>query len=71
MTEALLANEPIFRVVLFLGSFIAIAAWETLSPRRARAVTRTIRWPGNLGIVALNTALLRVIVPITAVGVAP
>jgi sterol desaturase/sphingolipid hydroxylase (fatty acid hydroxylase superfamily) len=47
-----------------------MVVWEVAMPRRARALTRWVRWPSNLGIVAFNTVLLRLVVPTTAVGLA-
>ena len=70
MANVLLDHEPIIRLVFFLGILAAMIAWETLAPRRRRAVSRWRRWPGNLGIVALNTVILRLIVPVAAVGLA-
>ena len=70
MTQAILANEPAIRLVFFLGIFASMMLWEFVAPRRARSVSRWIRWPSNLGIVALNTLTLRVLVPVAAVGLA-
>ena len=70
MTETLLASEPIIRLGFFLGIFAVIALWEALSPRRERTVSRWLRWPSNLGIVALNTVVLRLLIPTAAVGLA-
>ena len=47
-----------------------MAVWEVLAPRRARVMPRLQRWPGNLGIVVVNTLLLRVLFPVAAVGLA-
>ncbi|MCH7710404.1 MAG: sterol desaturase family protein [Proteobacteria bacterium] len=44
--------------------------WESLAPRRTRAMSRWLRWPSNLALVALNTLLLRIIFPGAAVGLA-
>jgi sterol desaturase/sphingolipid hydroxylase (fatty acid hydroxylase superfamily) len=70
MTESILAIEPTIRLVFFLGVFAIVACWEGLVPRRERAVSRWVRWPNNLGIVALNTLLLRVLIPTAAIGLA-
>ncbi len=70
VTESIFPNEPAIRLGFFLGIFALVALWETLAPRRAQAVSRWIRWPNNLGIVALNTALLRIVFPAAAVGLA-
>jgi sterol desaturase/sphingolipid hydroxylase (fatty acid hydroxylase superfamily) len=63
-------NEATIRLGAFLGVFIAMALWEAAAPRRPRAYSRLTRWPSNLVIVALNTALVRILLPTTAVGLA-
>jgi sterol desaturase/sphingolipid hydroxylase (fatty acid hydroxylase superfamily) len=70
MSGSLLAHEPAIRLAFFLGTFAAMAAWEALLPRRRRTVSRWRRWPSNLGVVALNTLLLRLTIPVAAVGLA-
>lgn len=70
MPETAMPLEPYIRLGAFLGVFALMALWEFLAPRRARAVSRWVRWPNNLGIVALNTTLVRVIFPTAAVGLA-
>ena len=64
------AREPVVRLGCFLAAFVLIALWEALAPRRQPAVGRVARWPGNLGIVLLNTLLVRAGLPLTAVGAA-
>ena len=70
MLETVLNNEPALRLGVFLGVFAVMVGWETLAPRRARTVSRWVRWPSNLGLVALNTVLLRILMPTAAVGLA-
>lgn len=70
MTDTILASEPTIRLSFFLGIFAVVALWEVLAPRRARMLSRWVRWPNNLGIVAFNTVLLRFLVPTAAVGLA-
>ena len=70
MPEAAWPIEPYIRLGAFLGVFAAMALWEFLAPRRARSVSRWVRWPNNLAITAVNTALVRVIFPTAAVGLA-
>jgi len=65
-----LVHEPIIRLGAFIAVFTAIALWEVVSPRRIRSYPRLRRWPSNLAIVALNTALIRVLLPATAVSLA-
>ena len=70
MTEWILAHEPTIRLSVFLGVFAAVAGWEVLAPRRALIAGRLSRWPGNIGVVVLNTAIARVLFPAGAVGIA-
>lgn len=64
------ANEPAIRLGFFLGTFAVIALWEVLAPRRALSVSKTLRWASNLGLVVLNTVILRLLFPLAAVGLA-
>jgi len=66
----LLQHEPWVRMAAFAAVLAAMALWEHLAPRRILAHPRALRWPANLGIVMLNTALLRLAVPMAAVGLA-
>jgi sterol desaturase/sphingolipid hydroxylase (fatty acid hydroxylase superfamily) len=69
-TSSLLVLEPAIRLTAFLGVLAAMAAWEAFAPRRPLTIGRRRRWPGNLGIVALDTAMVRIVFPTAAVGVA-
>jgi sterol desaturase/sphingolipid hydroxylase (fatty acid hydroxylase superfamily) len=68
--QFVLANEPAIRLGFFLGIFAVIGFWELLAPRRRLTVSKTLRWTSNLGLVALNTVLLRLIFPLAGVGLA-
>lgn len=70
MHESIQAYEPIIRLSAFFGIFAVMALWETIVPRRVRTLSRRLRWSNNLGIVALNTLVLRVLFPTAAIGVA-
>ncbi|MGB5253509.1 MAG: sterol desaturase family protein [Sedimenticolaceae bacterium] len=62
--------EATIRLSLFLGIFVVMAVWEVLAPRRVLTVSKAVRWANNLGLVALNTMLLRFLFPAAAVGMA-
>ncbi|WP_170985311.1 sterol desaturase family protein [Roseomonas sp. AR75] len=68
--DALLANEPVIRLAAFAGVLALMAGLEAMLPRRARSFGRLRRWPGNLGIVFVDTLVLRLVFPTAAVGVA-
>ncbi|WP_443070152.1 sterol desaturase family protein [Sulfitobacter sp.] len=70
MTESLLASEPQLRLIVFLGVLVAMALWELAAPRRRREIPRVIRWTNNLGLVVIDTIVLRLSFPILAVGLA-
>ncbi|MEF2547490.1 sterol desaturase family protein [Aurantimonas sp. E1-2-R+4] len=70
MTETLLANEPLIRLSVFLGILLAMALWEVAAPRRRREIPRLLRWTNNLGVVVVDTLLVRLTFPIVAVGLA-
>src|SRR5229473_5154839 len=62
--------EAAVRLGGFLTVFTGMALWEAAAPRRPRSYSRFRRWPSNLAIVALNTALVRILLPATAVSLA-
>ena len=70
MTEFLFQNEASIRLGCFLGVLATMALLEWMAPRRALSLPRRLRWPSNLGIVALNTMLVRFLVPLAAVALA-
>lgn len=70
MSDFILAHEPAIRFGAFLGILITMAVWEAAAPRRRRSFSRWVRWPNNLGLVVLNTVVLRLTMPIAAVGLA-
>ena len=56
-----LAHEPAIRLGFFVGVFAIVALWELAAPRRALTVSKALRWGSNLGLVVLNTVLLRLL----------
>jgi sterol desaturase/sphingolipid hydroxylase (fatty acid hydroxylase superfamily) len=70
MRDLILGHEPAIRLGFFFGVLAVMALWEVAAPRRPATLGRRARWPSNLGIVALNTVLLRLLLPVTAVGLA-
>ncbi len=70
MRDLILSHEPAIRLGFFFGVFALMALWEVLAPRRSAPLGRWARWPSNLGIVVLNTVLVRLLLPTTAVALA-
>src|SRR3954447_16184637 len=65
-----MTSEPFIRLACFAGVFALMALWEVYAPRRERTVSRAVRWTNNLGVVAVDTLLVRLLLPTAAVGVA-
>jgi sterol desaturase/sphingolipid hydroxylase (fatty acid hydroxylase superfamily) len=70
MNDFILNHEPVIRLVCFLGVFAIMAGWELLAPRRRLSQPKMSRWLNNVGLVIFNTALLRLLFPLAAAGVA-
>jgi len=70
INEFVMNNEVTIRLSFFLGVFAAMALWELIAPRRALTVSKVVRWTNNLGLVFLNSFILRLLFPAAAVGMA-
>jgi len=65
-----IAGESALRLWVFGAVFGIMLVWEILAPRRALTVSKAQRWLNNLGLLAINTLLLRLLFPAAAVGLA-
>ena len=70
MQELVVELEPQFRLGAFLGVLVLVALWEIVAPRRRLRVSKAVRWTSNIGIVVLDTALVRLVFPAAAAGIA-
>ena len=70
MNDFVTQHEPTIRLVFFIGVFVVMALWELFAPRRTLTVPKAVRWANNIGLVVLNTVILRLIFPAAAVGMA-
>ena len=70
MDTFVLDNEAAVRLGSFAGALAAMVLWELLAPKRALRESKAVRWSANLGIVAINTVLIRFLAPAGAVGLA-
>ncbi|WP_305724289.1 sterol desaturase family protein, partial [Hydrogenophaga sp.] len=68
--QFVLSYEPQIRMGFFVGVFALVALWELAAPRRDLKLSRKQRWTANLGVVLLNTVIVRVAFPAAAVGMA-
>jgi sterol desaturase/sphingolipid hydroxylase (fatty acid hydroxylase superfamily) len=65
-----LEHESEIRLGFFFGVLAAMALWEWLAPRRRLTVGKSLRWSSNLGLVFIDTLALRLLLPLTATGMA-
>ena len=70
MSQYLLAHEPAIRLAISVTVFVLLVSGEALFPRRPQKIGRSVRWPNNIGLVVLNTVLVRILFPTAAVGIA-
>jgi sterol desaturase/sphingolipid hydroxylase (fatty acid hydroxylase superfamily) len=70
MGDSLAAVEQVLRLAAFLGLFVLVALWEVRAPKRPSRFTRAQRWPHNLGLIALNAGIVRLVAPGAAIAVA-
>ncbi len=68
--EFITEHEKTIRFSFFIGTLIIMALWEVIAPKRALTVSKVLRWTNNLGLVFLNTLVLRLLFPAAAVGIA-
>ena len=66
----LLAHENTLRLAAFLGVLAVMALWELAAPQRRSDIPRLIRWSNNLALVAIDSVILRLVLPVLAVGAA-
>ena len=70
MEAFLMTYEIPIRLGFFFGIFLLMATWEMAAPRRVLQHSKWTRWGNNLGLVFLNSFVLRVLTPTAAVGMA-
>lgn len=63
-------HETTIRLSCFFGILLLVAIWELIAPRRPLRISKAVRWANNLGLVFLNSFILRLLFPAAAVGVA-
>jgi sterol desaturase/sphingolipid hydroxylase (fatty acid hydroxylase superfamily) len=56
-----------YRIGFFLGILVIMGVLEKIFPRRVRLLSQTVRWFNNLGLVVLNSVLMRLIIPVSLI----
>lgn len=62
--------EVWWRLGCFIGVLVIMLVWERLAPKRQAKLANRRRWPANLGIVVINSIVLRLLIPAGAIGAA-
>jgi sterol desaturase/sphingolipid hydroxylase (fatty acid hydroxylase superfamily) len=63
-------REVVLRLIFFGAIFVVMLLWELRAPRRDLKLSRMQRWSANLGLLLLNTIVLRLLFPAAAIGIA-
>ncbi len=66
----IIENEIAIRLGFFVGIFVFMASWELIAPRRDLSTSKALRWFTNIGIVVINTIVVRLFFSAAAVGFA-
>ncbi len=66
----IIGHELVLRLGFFFGVFLLVATWEIYRPRRQLRLAKVTRWSANLGLLVLNSLVLRLLFPAAAVGAA-
>lgn len=61
-----IGHSGLIRLGIFFAVLIMMMVWEWISPRRALRADRARRWGANLGLVVMDGALLRLLIPFAA-----
>jgi len=69
ISEFIVSHEATIRMTFFVGIFVIVALIELAVPRRPLTTSKAGRWFANIGIVIINTVVLRVLVPAGALGI--
>jgi len=63
-------REAILRLASFGAIFVVMMLWELRAPKRALSVSKLQRWNANIGLLVLNSIVLRMLFPAAAIGIA-
>ncbi|MBR9787631.1 MAG: sterol desaturase family protein [Vibrionaceae bacterium] len=66
MTETVFNDPSWIRLSCFVGVLLLCTLWENTFPRKRLTVSRSFRWVNNLSLVALNSVIVSLVMPIAA-----
>ena len=70
MNLPLWKNEWLIRLGFFFGILLIMFLWELLAPRRLLTTPKRTRWFSNLGLVLINSIMVRLVFPTALAGIA-
>jgi sterol desaturase/sphingolipid hydroxylase (fatty acid hydroxylase superfamily) len=62
--------EPAIRLGFFFGILVIMFLWELIAPRRPLTTSKIARWSSNLGLVLIDSVIVRLAFPAGLAGVA-
>ena len=63
-------SEPVIRFGFFFGILVIMFIWELIAPRRPLTASKIGRWSSNLGLVLIDSIVVRLVSPAALAGVA-
>jgi sterol desaturase/sphingolipid hydroxylase (fatty acid hydroxylase superfamily) len=63
-------SEPLIRLGFFFGILIIMFLWEIAAPRRHLTTSKMARWFSNLGLVLIDSVIVRLVQPAGLAGLA-
>ena len=70
MDSSILIREVPLRLGFFFAILLFMARWEVIASRRKLTTAKGARWFANLGLVAIDVMALRLLLPLSAAGMA-
>lgn len=70
MEAWILENGIFFRLGIFISLFLLFGLWEVFLPDHSSPFSKTTRWTSNIILVILNNVFIRILFPISAIGIA-
>jgi len=63
-------NELLIRPGFFFGILVVMFLWELIAPRRPLTTSKITRWFSNLGLVLIDSIVVRLVFPTALAGIA-
>ncbi|MGR3342853.1 MAG: sterol desaturase family protein [Paracoccaceae bacterium] len=60
-------DASMLRLVFFVGVLLVMAVLERVFPRRDRLISTPYRWTNNLGLMIVNSTVMRLVIPISLI----